>query len=137
MKRNLFYVGRRVEPQQESDRIADIPHTATDDVEVGSTVGAELAKGSEALQAALKKAAVAVEDGIRDRRDEVIGYVRREPMAALTAAAGLGFLVGLALAISSRAASGGGSAWLPRLNSRRGFLRRGTGSGWRGFQRLA
>jgi len=136
MKRNLFNVGRRVEPQQEPDRIADIPHTATDDVEVGSTVGAELAKGSEALQAALKQAAVAVGNGLQDRRDEVIGYVRREPMAALTAAAGFGFLVGLALAISSRAATGGGRARLPQLNSRRGFLRRGTGSGWRGFLRL-
>ncbi len=137
MKRNLFYVGRPVDPHQESDLIPGIPHTATDDVEVGSAVGAELAKGSEALQATLKKAAGAVGQGIRDRREEVIGYVRREPMAAVMAAAGFGFLVGLALAISSRAATGGGGAWVPQLNSRRGFLRRRTGSGWRGFLRLA
>src|SRR4029434_1318136 len=44
-----------------------------------------------------------------------------EPVAALTAATGFGFLVGLTLAIGSRA-DAGGRTWLPELNSRRHIL---------------
>jgi hypothetical protein len=73
-----------------------VTHAATDSEAVGRIVGA----------AALKKAAGAVGNGIQDRRDEVIAYARRELAAALTAAAGFGVLVGLALAIGSRTGTG-------------------------------
>jgi hypothetical protein len=47
--------------------------------------------------------------------------------------ASVGFLVGLAaLAIGSRASTGRERAWLPQLKSRRSFLGRRAGSGWRG-----
>jgi len=126
MERKLVDVGHRLETQPESGLISDITHAATDSEAVGRIVGA----------AALKKAAAAVGNGMQDRRDEVIAYARREPAAALTAAAGFGVLVGLALAIGSRTGTGGGRSWLPQLNSRRSFLGRRPGSGWRGFLRL-
>jgi hypothetical protein len=135
MERNLVDGRHRVETQPESGLVSAILHAATGSGEVGRIVDAD-AKGRAALQAALKQAAAAVGNGIQDRRDEVIAYARREPVAALTAAAGFGVLVGLALAIRSRAGTGGGRAWLPQLNSRRSFLGRRTGSGWRGFLRL-
>lgn len=132
MERKFVDVGHRVETQPGPGLVSDITHAATGSGEAGRTVGAEL---GEAFQA-LKKASGAVGNGIQDRRDEVIAYARREPVAALTAAAGFGFLAGLALAIGSRAGTGDGSAWLPQLKSRRSFLGRRTGSGWRGFLRL-
>jgi hypothetical protein len=135
MERKFVDVGHRVEAQSDSGLPSDITHP-TSNAGVDRTVGAELAKGSEALQAALKKAAAAVGKGIQERRDEVITYARREPMTALTIAAGFGFVIGLALAIGSRAGTGGGKAWLPQLNARRSFLGNRTGSGWRGFLRL-
>jgi hypothetical protein len=52
-------------------------------------------------------------------------------MAALTAAAGLGFLAGVALAIAARGGDDERS-WLPQPNARQAFLARRTGSGWRG-----
>ena len=135
MERMLVDGGHRFETQPESGLVCDITHAAPGSGAVGRIVGAD-AKGRDALQAALKKAAAAVGNGIQDRRDEAIAYARREPVAALTAAAGFGVLVGLALAIGSRAGTGGGRAWLPQLNSRRSFLGRRTGSGWRGFLRF-
>jgi len=135
MERMLVDGGHRFETQPESGLVCDITHAAPGSGAVGRIVDAN-AKGRDALQAALKKAAAAVGNGIQDRRDEAIAYARREPVAALTAAAGFGVLVGLALAIGSRAGTGGGRAWLPQLNSRRSFLGRRTGSGWRGFLRL-
>ena len=104
--------------------------------EVGRIADAD-AKGSDGLETALKKAAAVVRSGLQDRMDEVIGYARREPVVALTAAAVFGFLVGLALATGSRPGAGGGRAWLTQLNSGRNFLGRRTGSDWRGFLRLA
>ena len=118
MERMLVDGGHRVETQPESGLVCDITHAAPGSGAVGRIVGAD-AKGRDALQAALKKAAAAVGNGIQDRRDEAIAYARREPVAALTAAAGFGFLVGLALAIGSRAGTGGGRAWLHQLNLRR------------------
>jgi hypothetical protein len=133
MERKLVETGHRVE--LESGRASDITHAPGNPE--GSTVGAELVKGSEALQAAVKKAATAIGCGIQDGRDEVIAYARREPVAALTAAAGVGVLLGLAIAMGSRSAAGSGSAWLPQLNSRRTSLfARRSGSGWRGILRL-
>lgn len=130
MERKLVDVGHRVETGLPSD----ITHAASGEGE--GVVGTD-PKGSDALQAALKKAAAAIGNRIQDRRDEVIAYARREPVTALTAAAGVGFLVGLVLAMSSRPGAGDGRAWLPQLNSRRrSFLGRRTGSGWRDFLRL-
>jgi hypothetical protein len=116
-------VGHRVEAQPESGVVSDITHAVT-------------GNGSDAFQAALKKAAAAVGTGIQDRRDEVIAYARREPVAALTAAAGIGFLAGLVLAIGSRSGAASG-AWFPQLSPRRrSFLGKRTGSGWREFLQL-
>jgi hypothetical protein len=136
MERKFDDVGHQVETEPGSGLISDITHAATGRGEVGRILGVD-AKGSEALQAALKKAAAAVRNGIQDRRDQVIAYARREPEAALTAAVGFGILVGLALAIGSRPDAGGARSWLPRLtSSRRRFLGRQTASGWRGLLRL-
>jgi hypothetical protein len=130
MERKFADVGHRVET--EPGLVSDITHAATGTGEVGRTIGAEF---GEAYQA-LKKAAAAVGNGMQDQTDEVIAYARREPVTAMTAAASFGFLVGLAaLAIGSRAGTGGGRAWLPQLNSRRSFLGRWAGSGWRGLLR--
>ena len=123
-----FDVERRVETRPESGLLSGITHAATGDREAGMTVGAEF----EAFQAALKKAAAAMSNGIQEGREEVIAYARREPMAALAAAAGLGFVIGLALAIGSRANAGGERAWLPQTNLSLGTR---TGTGWRGFLR--
>lgn len=130
MERKFVDVGHRVET--EPGLVSDITHAATGTGEAGRTIGAEF---GEAYQA-LKKAAAAVGNGMQDQTDEVIAYARREPVTALTAAASFGFLAGLALAIGSRAGTGGGRAWLPQLNSRRrSFLGRRTGSGWGAFLR--
>jgi len=116
MERKFDDVGHRVETQPGSGWVSDITHAATGSGEAGRIVGAD-ATGSAAFQAALKKASAVVANGIRDRRDDVIAYARREPVAALTAATGFGFLVGLTLAIGSRA-DAGGRTWLPQLNSK-------------------
>jgi len=77
-----------------------------------------------------------VGNGIHDRANEVTAYARREPVGALTVATGVGFLVGLCLAIGSHATTGEKSDRLSQLNSRRSFLDRRTGSGWRRLLRL-
>ena len=128
MERKLVDVGHRVETPTDSGLISDITHAGSPGTE--GSAGPE-AMGRDALQV-LKNAAAAVGNGVQDRRDEVIAYARREPAAALTAAAGLGFLAGLALAIASRGGSGDERSWLPRMNSRRTVFGRRTGSGWRG-----
>jgi hypothetical protein len=131
MEEKVEDMGPRVETQPESGSPSDVTHAAPGEGQVGRTVGAD-AKGSDVLQAALKKAA-AIGNGIQHRREEVIAYARRQPGAALGAAAGFGILVGLALAVSSRAGAGAGSAWLTQLTPRRSFLNRRTGSSRRKF----
>jgi hypothetical protein len=112
---------------------SDITH-APGTVEVGKTVRADLARSSDALQAACKKAATAIGTGFQDGKDEVIAYARREPVAALTAAAGFGLFIGLVIAMGSRSAARSGGAWLPQLQSRRSSLfGRRSSSGWRGW----
>jgi hypothetical protein len=91
---------------------------------------------SEGSLVRARKAGAAFRNEIESRWDQVIAYTRKEPTAALTAAAGLGFLVGLALAIGSRAGTGGRRGWLPQLAARRSFLGRPTRSGWRGLLQL-
>ena len=132
MERKFGDVGNRVETPPESGLLSGVTHAATGDTEAGTTFGAELAKGSEAFQAAVKKAAAAMSNGIQEGREEVITYARREPLAALAAAAGLGFVIGLALAIGSRGSSGGEKAWLPQTNL---SLGKRTRTGWGGFLR--
>jgi hypothetical protein len=134
MERKLCDVGHRVETQPGCGLISDITHAAPGRGE-GGKIGAA-AKGRDALQAALKKATAAVGNGIHDRANEVTAYARREPVGALTVATGVGFLVGLCLAIGSQATTGGKSDRLSQLNSRRSFLGRRTGSGWRRLLRL-
>lgn len=129
MERKLDDVGHRVETEPGCGLISDITHAAPSRRE-GGKIGAD-AKGRIALQALLKKAAAAVGNGIRDRTNEVTAYARTEPVGALTAATGVGFLVGLYLASGSRATTGKTSEWPSELNSRRSVLGRRTGSGWR------
>jgi hypothetical protein len=131
MERELVEVGHRVEAQPGCGLIPDITHTTPG--RGGGKIGAD-AKGRVALQAVLKRAAAAVGKGIHDRRNEVTAYARRAPVGALTAATGVGFLVGLA--IGSRATTGGESYRLFQLSSRRSSLRRRKGLGWRRLLRL-
>jgi hypothetical protein len=95
------------------------------------TIGAELAKSREALQGALNQAAWAIGNGIKDRADGVVAYARREPVSALSAAAGVGMLVGLGVAIASRGVSGRPGDWLSLS-----VLGRRAVPGWRRFLRL-
>ena len=129
MDRKLDDVGHRVETEPGCGLISDITHAAPGRGE-GGRIGAA-AKGRIALQAVLKKAAV-----IHAQPNKVTRYTRREPVGALSAATGVGFLVGLCLAIGSRAITREKSEWLSQLNSRRSFLARRTGSGWRRLLRL-
>lgn len=138
MEKSFTDVGHRVEPQAGG---LSYGHAGSEE---RGTVGADLANGSAALQAALKKAAAAVGNGFQDGKQEVVAYARREPLSALTAAAGFGMLVGFVLAMGSRSGAGSGrawlpqarSSWLPQLHSRRaGFLGTRTRSGWRGLLR--
>jgi hypothetical protein len=129
MERTFGEVGQRVETQPERDQSMSRPVGRTVDA-VGS-IGGELARGGEALQCALRKGAVAIGNGLQDGRDEVIAYTRRQPVGALTAAAGVGFVVGLFLAVVARAGSGGPRGWLPRTTSRRSYLARPAALGWR------
>jgi hypothetical protein len=131
MERELVEVGHRVEAQPGCGLIPDITHTTPG--RGGGKIGAD-AKGRVALQAVLKRAAAAVGKGIHDRRNEVTAYARRAPVGALTAATGVGFLVGLA--IGSRATTGGESYRLFQLSSRRSSLSRRKGLGWRRLLRL-
>jgi len=124
MKREPVEVGHRVEAQPGCGLIPDITHTTPG--RGGGKIGAD-AKGRAALQAVLKRAAAAVGKGIHDRRNEVTAYARRAPVGALTAATGVGFLVGLA--IGSRATTGGESYRLFQLSSRRSSLGRRKGLG--------
>jgi len=131
MERELVEVGHRVEAQPGCGLIPDITHTTPG--RGGGKIGAD-AKGRAALQAVLKRAAAAVGKGIHDRRNEVTAYARRAPVGALTAATGVGFLVGLA--IGSRATTGGESYRLFQLSSRRSSLGRRKGLGLRRLLRL-
>ena len=130
MDRKLVDVGHRVETQADPGPVADITHSTAHSQGIERSAGPDTV-GGDALQA-LKKAAAAVGNGVQDRREEVIAYARREPVAALTAAAGLGFLVGLALAMASRSGSDDERNWRPRFASRRTVFGRRPGSGWRG-----
>jgi len=127
MGRGFADVGHRVD---ELGPASDITHAVTATGEAGRTIAAEFGEAYGTFMRGCGRGW----QRMQDQTDEVIGYARREPVTAMTAAAGVGFLVGLAaLAIGSRASTGGGRAWLPRLNSRRSFLARRAGSGWRGL----
>jgi len=117
MERKLVDVGHQVEPGP--GLISDITHTAPGHGEAGRLMGADATSG-EALRSALKKVAAAVSDGLQKGKAEIVAYTRREPAAALTAATGLGFFVGIA--IGSRAGTRGTGARLPWLGpSRLGY----------------
>jgi hypothetical protein len=128
MERKLVDVGHQVEPGP--GLISDITHTAPGHGEAGRLTGADATSG-EAPRSALKKVADAVSDGLQKGMAEIVAYTRREPAAALTAATGFGFFVGIA--IGSRAGTRGTSARLPWLNARRSLLGGRAPGGWRGF----
>lgn len=121
MERKFADVGHRVE----TGPVSDITHAVTGNEEVGRTIGAEF---GEACGRGWQR--------VQGQTKEVIAHARKEPVIAMTVAASFGFLLGLAaMAIGSRGGTGGGRAWLPELSSRRSFLGRRTGSGWRGLLR--
>ena len=124
MDRTFVDVGHRVETSPGSNPVRDITRP-------GGIVGAELARSRDALQGALSQAACAIGNGIKDRTDGVIAYTRREPVNALTVAAGVGMLAGLCVAIGARGAAGGKGDW--RSLS---VLGRRSAPGWRRFLRL-
>lgn len=128
MEMKFADVGHRVD---ELGLVSDITHAATGTGETGRTIGAEFDEAYRALVRGCGRGW----QRMQNQTDEVIGYARKEPVTAMTAAASVGFLVGLAvLAMGSRASStGGGRAWLPQLSSRRSFFGRRAGSGWRGL----
>jgi hypothetical protein len=127
MEEKFANVGHRVEPDHGLGLVPDLAPSATG---TGRTIGAEFGEAYRALMKGCGRGW----QRMQNQTDEVIGYARKEPVTAMTAAASVGFLVGLAaLAIGSRASTGGGRAWLPQLNSRRSFLGRRAGSGWRGL----
>ena len=124
MDRTFVDVGHRVETSPGLNPVSDITRP-------GGNVGAELARSRDALQGALSQAACAIGNGIKDRTDGVIAYTRREPVNALTVAAGVGMLAGLCVAIGARGAAGGKGDW--RSLS---VLGRRSAPGWRRFLRL-
>lgn len=127
MRSEFVHEGRRVD---ELGLASDFTQPVTDTAEVGRTIIAEFGEASRTLMKGCGRGW----QRMQDQTDEVIGYARREPVTAMTAAASVGFLIGLAvLAIGSRASTGGRSAWLPQLNSGRSFLGRRAGLGWRGL----
>jgi hypothetical protein len=111
MERKLVDVGHRVEAPTDAGLVSDITHSA------GAGPATERSAGSGGMDGdalhSLRRAATAVGNGVQDRRDEVVAYARKEPLAALTVAAGLGFLVGLTVAIASRGGSAAERSWLP------------------------
>lgn len=141
MERTFTDVGQRVESQPEWTQGSVIPRRGSTNRGTTATIGEELARGAGALQSAVKQGAVAIGHGMQDRGDEVIAYTRRQPMRALMAAAGLGLVVGLSLALGARARHRQ-RGWLSQLshlshrNSRRSLLGRPTGYGWRSLLRL-
>ena len=76
-----------------------------------------------------RHAAATVGNGVQDRADEVIAYTRREPATALTMAAAVGVLVGLAMAIGGFS----GKGWLAPRNRKQNVMARLTGLRWTGF----
>lgn len=124
MERKLVEVGHRVEAQPGCGLIPDITHAIPG--REGGKIGAD-AKGRDTVQSSLQQAAVAVGNGIHGRMDGVIAYARREPVGALISANGVGLLVGLCLAMGSRATTGAKRDW---------FRGRRTRSGWRRLLRL-
>jgi len=131
MDRTFVDVGHRVETSPGSNPVSDITRPTSSRGEAGGSVGAELARSRDALQGALSQAACAIGNGIKDRTDGVIAYTRREPVNALTVAAGVGMLAGLFVAIGARGAAGGKGDW--RSLS---VLGRRSAPGWRRFLRL-
>jgi hypothetical protein len=118
MERTFVDMGHRAGTHPDSGSVCDITRPAGR--------GGDLEKGRELLQGAVKRAAFAIGDGIQHRTDEVIAYTRRQPVSALTAAAGVGLIVGLGVAMGRR----------PRPSSRLGFFGRPTQQSWRTLFRL-
>lgn len=118
MERTFVDTGHRLGTQPESGSVCDITRPAGR--------GGDLEKGHELFQRAVKRAAVAISDGIQHRTAEAIAYTRRQPVSALTAAAGVGLIVGLGVAMG----------WRPRPSSRLSFFGRPAPQSWRTRFRL-
>jgi len=81
------------------------------------------------FQETFRHAAATVGNSVQNRADEVIAYTRREPATALTMAAAVGVLVGLAMAIGGFS----GKGWLAPRNRKQNVMARLTGLRWTGF----
>lgn len=99
-----------------------------------ATIGEDLADGARALQCAVKQGAVMIGQEVKDRGDEVIAYTRRQPGRALMAAAGIGLIAGLSMALGARAERRR-SGWLAQMTQASGLAKPLAG-GWRSFMRL-
>jgi len=97
----------------------------------GQVVDAAHGEGTRVtrFQETCKHAAATVGNSVQDRADEVIAYTRREPATALTMAAAVGVLVGLAMAIGGFS----GKGWLAPRNRKQNVMARLTGLRWTGF----
>ena len=138
MERTFSDAGRRVEAHPEWSQGDVISRRSSAGEGTAATIGEELARGADALQSALKQGALTIGHGMQERGDEVIAYTRRQPVRALMAAAGIGLVIGLSLALGARAERRR-SGWLAQLtqaNARRSLLGRPAAGGWRNFLHL-
>lgn len=129
MERTFTDVGQRVGTEGSQGDVVS-PRAAT--------IGEDLAEGARALQCAVKQGAVMIGHEVKDRGDEVIAYTRRQPVRALMAAAGIGLIAGLSMALGARAERRR-SGWLAQLTQASGrpsLLGRPVAAGWRSFMRL-
>lgn len=136
MERTLTDVEQRVGTEWSQGDVVSPGRSASEGR--AATIGEDLAEGARALQCAVKQGAVMIGHEVKDRRDEVIAYTRRQPVRALMAAAGIGLIAGLSMALGARAERRR-SGWLAQLTQRSGrpsLLGRPLGGGWRSFMRL-
>ena len=118
MERTFVDTGYRAGARPESGSVCDITRRAGR--------GGDLDKGRELFRDAVKRTAFAIGGGIQHRADEAIAYTRRQPVSALTAAAGVGLLVGIGVAMG----------WRPRPSSRLSVFGRPAPQSWRTLFRL-
>lgn len=135
MERTFTDVGQRVGTEWSQGNVVSPGRSASEGR--AATIGEDLAEGARALQCAVKQSAVMIGNEVKDRRDEVIAYTRKQPVRALMAAAGIGLIAGLSMALGARAERRSG--WLAQLTQASGrpsLLGRPLAGGWRSFMRL-
>jgi len=132
MEKTFTDVGQRVGTEWSQGDVVSPGRSASEGR--AAIIGKDLAEGARALQCAVKQGAVMIGHEVKDRGDEVIAYTRREPVRALMAAAGIGLIAGLSMALGARAERRR-SGWLAQLTQASG-LAKPLAAGWRSFMRL-